>query len=569
MMETAVRAADRGWKVFWVIPALLLLGTPSRGPAADSSPLIRFTDVTKDAGLYGFRGVQGDTRKDHIIEVMGGGAAFLDYDGDGNLDVLLIRGSTIEQFSTQGGDLTCALFRGDGKGRFSDVTQEAGLTRRGWGQGVAVADYNGDGRPDIFVAGYGGNLLYRSQGGKQFEEVGSAAGVSESPWSLGAAFGDLDGDHDLDLYVANYLQYPLDRLPKVDASWCNYRGFTVFCGPRGLFGARDSLFLNDGRGGFRDVAEDRNIDPDKLYGLGVVATDFDNDGKTDIFVANDLTANLFYRNLGNGDFEEVAVLNGVAFSDDGIEEGSMGIDVADINGDGWLDLFYTNSSYESNSFLINNGDGSFTNMTNASGHGQSSYLYVGWGTSFGDLDNDGLEDLFVANGHLYPEADEFEMGLEYRQRWLVYMNQGGGKFEEAGERFGLTRKEASRGLALGDYDNDGDLDVVINNLDGPPTLLRNDGGNKGNWLVVRAVGRDANRSAIGTRLIAHVGGRRLLREIRSGSGYLSQNDLRAHFGLGAAEKVDELEIRWPWGDVDRLSDVKANQSLVVTAEPPR
>lgn len=557
---------SRSFGALW---CLLALGAPladaqeaadSETGASSRAPF-RFVDVTADSGLTSFKGIQGSEKKDHIIEVMGGGAAFLDYDADGNLDILLVRGSTIEEYR-QGGSPVCALFRGDGQGHFQDVTEESGLTKRGWGQGVAVADYDNDGNVDIFVTGYGGNFLFRNLGGGKFEEVGARAGVSETRWSLGAAFTDVDRDGHLDLYVANYLDYPLDRIPQRDAS-CNYRGFAVFCGPRGLPGLRDSLFLNDGKGGFRDVAVERDIDPEKLYGLGVLAADYDNDGWPDIFVANDLTANLFYRNLGKGGFEEIGIFNGSAFSQDGIEEGSMGIDIADFNQDGWLDIYYTNSSYESNSLLVNNGDGSFTNLTNMTGHGQSTYLYVGWGVSSGDLDNDGREDLFVVNGHLYPEADRFEMGLSYKQRPLLFLNVDGKRFVERGEDAGLTTDEKSRGLALGDYDNDGDLDAVINNLDGPPTLLRNDGGNRNRWLIVQCRGTKANRSAVGARVEAIVGDEKHIREVRSGSSYLSHSDLRLHFGLGSHKQVDELKIRWPSGTEQVLRSVATNQVLVV------
>ncbi len=530
-------------------------------PAAADSPL-QFVDVTEEAGLSGFDGLQGSVAKDHIIEVMGGGVAFLDYDADGNLDILFVRGSTVEQF-LKGGHPVCALYHGDGKGSFEDVTERAGLTHRGWGQGVAVADYDNDGRVDIFLTGYGGNTLYRNLGDGKFEEVGVTAGVAASHWSLGAAFSDIDLDGDLDLYVANYLFYPIDTAPRRDAS-CNYRGFQVFCGPRGLRGLRDSLFLNDGAGRFTNVAAERGIDDEKCYGLGVLAADFDNDGAPEIFVANDLTANLFYQNNGDGTFEELAVLLGAAFSEDGVEEGSMGVDAADINHDGLLDLYYTNSSFESNSLLVNNGDGSFTNVTNLAGHGQSTYRYVGWGTAFGDLDNDTREDIFVANGHLYPEADRFEMGLKYKQRWLVYQNQDGKKFVERGLDFGLDRVEKSRGLALGDYDNDGDLDVVINNLDEPPTLLRNDGGNRKHWLIVDVRNR-TGAPAVGARVEIKAGGTTQIRDVRSGASYLSQHDLRLHFGLGGEEKVEQLKVSWPGGGTTVLTDLPVDRITAVQA----
>lgn len=554
--------------------ALLLLGLVAllgesalvANDASGESAGLRFTDVTEDAGLSAFIGVQGSDRKDHIIEVMGGGAGFLDYDADGNLDILLVLGSTIEQFP-KGGDLMAALYQGDGKGHFTDVTKSAGLTKRGWGQGVAVGDYDNNGHADIFLTGYGGNTLYQNLGDGTFREVGAATGVAHSQWSLGAAFTDIDRDGDLDLYVSNYLSYPLARFPERDAN-CNYRGFGVFCGPRGLPGLRDFLYINDGRGHFEDVAKEYAIDEEKFYGLGVLVADYNNDSWPDIFVANDLTSNLFYQNNGDGTFEELSVLAGAAFSEDGIEEGSMGIDVADINQDGWLDLYYTNSSFESNSLLVNNGDGSFTNVTSVSGHGQSTHLFVGWGVSFGDLDNDTRPDLLVVNGHLYPGADQFEMGLKYEQRWLVYMNQDGRRFTERAEDFGLTRRYKSRGLALGDYDNDGDLDAIVNNLDGPPTLLRNDGGNRNHWLLVDCKGRRSNRSAIGARVEVKVGDRTLIREVHSGTSYVSQNDLRLHFGLGSAEKVSRLTVNWPSGATSTMTDIDADQILAIEEPSP-
>lgn len=525
-----------------------------------SATEVRFVDATAGSGIETFDGLQGSVGKEHIIEVMGGGVAFLDYDSDGLLDILLVRGSTIDQFE-QGGSAMCALYRGHGNGKFEDVTAKAGLTKRGWGQGVAVGDYDSDGALDFFLTGYASSALYRNRGDGTFEEVSADAGIAPSPWSLGASFADIDRDGDLDLYVSNYLAYPLDRLPKRDAN-CNYRGFGVFCGPRGLTGLRDSLYLNDGSGRFRDIAGERSIDDDRLYGLGVLVADYNNDSWPDIFVANDLTSNLYYQNNGDGTFEELSVLMGAAFSPDGVEEGSMGVDVADVDHDGWLDLYYTNSSYESNSLLVNNGDGSFTNLTDSAGHGRSTHLYVGWGVSFGDLDNDTREDLFVVNGHLYPEADEFEMGLKYEQRWLVFMNRDGRQFAEQGEEFGLEGRHKSRGLALGDFDNDGDLDVVINNLDGPPALLRNDGGNGSSWLLVDVRGA-GDRSAIGARVSVTAGNRTQLREIRSSASYLSANDLRAHFGIGNRERVDSVTVRWPSGQERTVRDVATGQVIVV------
>lgn len=524
-----------------------------------------FSDVTEKAGLGAFRNVQGGdaVAKPHIIEVMGGGAAFLDYNNDGNLDILLVRGSSIEKFKKEGGDPVCALYRGDGKGHFDDVTKAAGLTgSHGWGMGVAIADYDNNGWQDIYVTGYGRNFLFRNRGDGTFEEVAEEAGVKDGRWSMGAAFADLDRDGNLDLYVANYLDYPLEHLPVHDSS-CNYRGFSVFCGPRGLPGARDAIYFSDGKGHFRNRTEELEIDVKKLYGLGVVAADYDNDGWPDLFISNDLTGNLLYHNLGHGRFEEAAVLAGAAFSEDGVEQGSMGVDFGDLDNDGWPDLYYTNSSFQSNTLLLNNHDATFTNITNLAGHGSSTYLYVGWGTSFADLDNDGWEDLFVVNGHLYPEADKFAMGLKYRQRPLVFLNQHDKTFREAGIQMGLSQSWKSRGLAVGDYDNDGRLDLLINNLDDGPVLLHNEMPRTGHWLVVKCQGTKSNRSAVGARLTLRAGELREMREIKSGVSYLSSNDLRVHFGLGSHERADVLEIRWPSGMVSKIENVRGDQILTI------
>ena len=532
-------------------------------PLAATSNHPVFVDVTSEAGIGTFKNIQGSLSKQHIIETMGGGAAFLDFDRDGNLDVLLVRGSTIEHLQT-GGDVVCALFRGDGHGHFRDVTESSGITARGWGMGVAVADYDNDGWDDIYITCYGPNYLFHNLGDGRFQEVAAQAGVADPRWSVGAAFADIDHDGDLDLYVANYLEYDLSRLPKRTAA-CSYRGFDVFCGPRGLRGSRDALFLNDGKGHFQDVAAERGIDSESLYGMGVVVADYDNDGWPDIFVANDLTPNLLYHNLGGGKFEEVGVLAGAAFDENGIEEGSMGCDFGDFNNDGWLDLYYTNSSYQTNELAVNNKNGTFSLKSYALGHGESTWLYVGWGTFFADLDNDGWEEIFVVNGHLYSEADRFEMGLKYKQRKLVFMNQAGKMFRVANSDWGsaVDQPDNSRGLAYGDYDNDGDLDVLINNQDGPPTLLRNDGGNRSHWLTIRCIGNQSNRSAIGARLLLRSGPLQQVREIKAGSSYASQNDTRVHFGLGGADQIDELEIRWPSGRVEKRRSLKADQILTV------
>ncbi len=522
-----------------------------------------FVDITHAAGLSSFRNEQGSPAKKHIVETMGGGAAFSDFDHDGNLDIVLVRGTTVERFPT-GGDLVCVLFRGDGKGQFRNVTQAAGIVARGWGMGVAIGDYDNDGWDDIYVTCYGRDHLFRNLGNGKFQECATEAGVADPRWSVGASFVDIDRDGDLDLYVANYLAYDLERIRK-QMTPCTYRGFEVFCGPRGLPGERDALFLNDGKGHFRDIAAESNIDSESLYGMGVAVGDYDNDSWPDIFVANDLTPNLLYHNLGNGKFEELAALSGVAFDENGVEQGNMGCDFGDFNNDGWLDLYYTNSSYQTDQLCVNNKNGTFVLKSYAMGHGEATWLYVGWGTFFADLDNDGWEDIFTVNGHLYPDADRFDMGLKYKQGKLVFMNLAGKTFRESKALWGqaVNQPDNSRGLAFGDIDNDGDLDILINNQDGPPTLLRNDGANRNHWLLVRCLGGPSNRSAVGTRLILRAGSLQCTREIKAGSSYASSNDLRVHFGLGSAARIDELEVRWPSGRIEKYRDLKANQILTV------
>jgi hypothetical protein len=546
----------------WALAAALIACLCTTATAIAVGPP-KLVDVTEKAGISAFRNVQGGAdAKPHILEVMGGGAAFLDYNNDGNLDILLVRGSTIEKYRRDGGDPVCSLYRGDGKGHFVDVTREAGLTDAlGWGMGVAIADYDNDGWQDIYITGYGRNFLFHNRHNGTFEEVAEKAGVKGEGWSMGAAFGDFNRDGHLDLYVAKYLEYPLDHLPVHDSS-CNYRGISVFCGPRGLPGSRDAIYFGDGKGHFCDRTAELQIDPQKLYGLGVLIADYDNDGWPDIFVTNDLSPNLLYHNLGNGKFEEVALAASAAFSPDGVEEGNMGADFGDFDHDGWLDLYYTTSSFQNDELLENNHDGTFTNVTNPAGHGASTYSFVKWGTSFADLDNDGWEDLFVVNGHLYPEADKFDLGLVYKQRPLVFLNNHNSTFREVGLAMGLSERWKSRGLAVGDYDNDGRLDLLINNLDDGPVLLHNEMPPQ-HWLLIRCVGTKSNRSAVGARLTLKAGDLRQIREIKAGMSYLSSNDLRVHFGLGAHDKVDSLEVRWPSGLVERIRNIQADQILTL------
>ncbi|MGH7239235.1 MAG: FG-GAP repeat domain-containing protein, partial [Candidatus Saccharimonadales bacterium] len=334
-------------------------------------------------------------------------------------------------------------------------------------------DYNNDGWPDIYVTGFGRNFLFRNRGDGTFEEVAEQAGVQNGRWGMGAAWGDVNRDGHLDLYVANYLSYPLDRVDPLKTS-CHLFGLPVYCGPRGFPGQQDRLYIADGRGCFRDISKQQNIDSSRLYSLTATMTDYDNDGWPDIVVCTDLAQNLLYHNTGGKTFEEVAIISGVGYSQDGVEEGTMGIAVGDINNDGWLDLYLSNSSFQPDELLENNHDGTFTNITDTSGQRDATYLSVKWGVAFADFDNDGWQDMFVDCGGLYPQADQFNLGRGYLQRPLVFMNNRNNTFRDTGSRFGLSQKWKSRGLAIGDYDNDGKLDVLINNIDDAPVLLHNE-----------------------------------------------------------------------------------------------
>jgi enediyne biosynthesis protein E4 len=531
--------------------------------------LPRFVDVTREAGLAAFRNTQGSERKDYILESIGGGCAFIDYDDDGWQDLLLVRGSTMERYG-KGGDPICALFHNNRDGTFTDVTERSGLLKSGWAMGVAVADFNNDGWDDIYITGYGRSFLFRNNGNGTFTEIGGPAGVSGvGLWSTGAAFGDYDNDGHLDLYVTRYVHFDMKNPPRRDPSkpTCVFKGAGVYCGPRGLPGEPDALFHNNGDGTFTEVSERAGISDvqNRYYGLGVVFGDYNDDGYLDIFVGNDSTPRYLYRNNGDGTFTDVAVETGVAYSSEGAEQASMGVDLGDYDNDGLLDAFVTNFSHDTNELYRNQRDGFFDDVTWPSGVGAPSWLLLGWGTQFVDLDNDGWLDLFVANGHAYPEVDQIDVGTSYAEPLLVHLNQRGAGFKEAGPATGgaLAGKYCARGAAFGDFDNDGDVDVLLNSIDRAPTLLRNDGGNKNNWLRVKTVGRTSNRNGIGCRVTISTGTGSQVREIKSGGSYLSSSELRAHFGLGDATKADLLSVRWPGGRTQVLRDVPANQTVTV------
>lgn len=525
---------------------------------------VRFVDITEAAGIH-FKH-NSDPEKKYIVESMSGGLALFDYDNDGYLDIYFTNALTVET-ANQPRSARAALYHNNGDGTFTDVTERSGLAYPGWAMGVAAGDYDGDGWVDLYVTCLGSNHLYHNNGDGTFNDVTEKAGVDDPRWSTGAAFGDYDNDGDLDLFVANYIDFHLTDLPEFGkGKFCQYRGVPVQCGPRGLPGAGDSLFRNNGDGTFANVSGEAGVsDPAGRYGLGVVWSDLDNDGWIDLYVANDAGPNFLYKNNRNGSFTEIGFLAGVAVGEDGNEQGSMGIAVADYNHDGLLDIFVTNFDGEYNALYRQETPLSFVDASFAARVAQVSIPLVGWGTDFADFDNDGWVDLVVVNGHVYPQMDQVQMGAGYAQRKLLHRNNRDSTFAEIAPEVGepLMRKQVSRGAAFGDLDNDGDVDVVINNLDGAPMVLRNDGGNTNNWITVKTVGSKLNTQGLGARVRVVAGDLIQFNEVRSGGSYLSQNDTRLHFGLEKRNRVDLIEVYWPGGHIDKVRNVAANQCMVI------
>ena len=521
-----------------------------------------FVDATEGAGLH-WQHRSGGPQKWHILEAKGGGAAFLDYDDDGYLDLYLVNGANLEAHPTEPPRRN-ALFRNLGNGTFADVTAAAGVGDSEWGMGCVAADYDNDGDTDLYVTNYGPNRLYRNEGNGTFTEVAQTAGVDDPQWGTGAAFGDYDRDGDLDLYLANYVDFD-PELERQDRPFCQWKSMDVFCGPLSLRGAADRLYRNEGKGKFTDITTSAGIaDHDDYYGFQVLFSDYDRDGWPDIFVANDSTPNLLYHNQGNGSFREVALEAGVAYNYEGEGQSGMGAAFGDYDGDGFLDLFVTNFASDYNT-LYRNAEGLFfLDITLKAGLGDKSQPYVGWGTCFIDYDHDGDLDLFVANGHVYPQIDQLQLAEEtYAQPNQLFANQGDGRFAEVRGAAVLQERQVSRGSCYGDYDNDGDQDLLILNLDAAPTLLRNDAA-AGHWLQLRLVGRQSNRNGVGARVTAFAGKSRQVREVMAGSSFLGGHDPRLHFGLGARTRVDSLEVEWPSGTIDRLRDLAADRLIVLT-----
>ncbi len=524
----------------------------------NQSAQVRFADITAQAGLS-FRHAASPEKK-YLVESMSGGVALFDYDNDGYLDIYFVNSLSVD-IAKSGGKTRSALYHNNGDCTFSDVTEKAGVGDVGWGMGAAVGDYNNDGFDDLYVTCLGPDHLFRNNGNGTFTDVTQAAGVSDPRWSTGAAFVDYDRDGKLDLFVANYTEYDLNHLPEFGKDrTCQYKGIAVQCGPRGMRGSGDSLFHNNGDGTFTDVSKRAGVsDPSGYFGMGVMCSDFDDDGLVDIFVANDSTPNLLYHNNGDGTFKEIGYVSGAALSENGAEQGSMGVTVGDYDHDGRFDIFITNFVDDYNTLYHNDGGNSFTDVSYKANVAAVSMPYVGWGTKFFDYDNDGWVDLFVANGHVYPQLEH------YRQRKLLHHNNRDGTFAEVAAQFGapLMQERAGRGVAFGDIDNDGDVDIVINDLDGEPQLLRNDGGNANTSVLIKTVGVKSNRDGIGARVKIVSGDLSQIDEVRSGGSYISQNDLRLHFGLGKRTKIDLIEIRWPSGVVEKITNANVNKILIV------
>ncbi len=543
----------------WLIasfPVLLfLVASYSTGkqPAA-----VRFADITEQAGIN-FKHISSPEKR-YIVESMSGGVALLDYDNDGYLDIYFVNSLSVDLLKSNG-KTRSALYRNNGNGSFTDVADKAGVSDIGWGMGVAVADYNNDGFDDLYVTCVGPNHLLKNNGNGTFSDVTQAAHVGDPRWSAGAAFLDYDNDGHLDLFVCNYVAFDFNKLPEFGKSkLCQYKGVPVQCGPRGLPGDGDTLYHNNGDGTFTDVTKKAGVtDPEGYYGMGVICSDFDQDGLIDIYVANDSTPNFYYHNNGDGTFKDLGFTSGTAVNENGSEQGSMGVTVGDYDHDGKLDLFVTNFDDDYNTLYHNDGSNSFTDVSYAAKVAAVSLPYVGWGTKFFDYDNDGWVDLFVANGHVYPQIPT------YRQRNFVHKNNRDGTFTELGAELGapFLQKRVGRGVAFGDMDNDGDVDVVINNLDGPPELLRNDGGNANNSVLIKTIGVKSNRDGIGARIKIVSGDLTQIDEVRSGDSYISQSDLRLHFGLERRTKIDLIEIRWPSGMIDTIKDANVNKILTV------
>jgi enediyne biosynthesis protein E4 len=529
-----------------------------------ASQLPQLVDITDSTGIK-FEHLSSSDKK-YIVESMAGGVALIDYDRDGLPDIYFTNAPTVEM-ALAGKKARGALYHNNGDGTFTDVTEKAGVGYPCFAMGAVVGDYNNDGWPDLLVTCLGGVVLYRNNGDGTFTDVTKKAGLADVQFATGAAFGDYDGDGWVDLFVSHYVDFHLDDLPKFgDSKTCQYHGLAVQCGPRGLKGAGDLLFHNNGDGTFTDVSKAAGVDdPHGYYGLGTVWSDFSEHGRLDLFVANDSTPNFLYRNDGNGHFTELAFLAGAAVSQDGSEQAGMGVALGDYLHTGRLSLFVTHFSEEYATLFRNDGGMTFTDVSFHAGVATPTIPYVGWGTSFFDFDNDGWPDLFLVNGHVYPQVDTLDVGARYREPKLLFLNQGDGTFRNISKLVGpaLQIPQVSRGAAFGDLFNDGHVDIVVENLDGKPMVLRNVSGNHNHWIEFELTGTKSNRMALNARVKAIARDLVQVDEIRSGGSYLSQNDLRIHFGLGSHDRLDRVEILWPTGKSDTITNLEADHIYTV------
>ncbi|MBM3784090.1 MAG: CRTAC1 family protein [Acidobacteria bacterium] len=529
---------------------------------------VTFTNRAREAGLNARMVYGSENRNRFLLETTGSGAAFFDYDHDGWLDIFLVNGTRFE--AVAGPAPVSRLYKNNRDGTFTDVTSAAGIARTGWGAGCCAGDFDNDGLDDLFVSYWGDCALWKNLGNGRFIDVAAKAGVTTRTKSglkrhnTGCAFLDYDKDGHLDLFVANYIDFDPKTAPLPESGPCKYKGILVACGPPGLKGGRNILFRNNGDGTFTDVSETSGIlKTPGTYGLGVTVADFDDDGYPDIYVANDSTSSTLYRNNRDGTFSDVAIESGVAYSPDGKPQAGMGVGVADYDNDGRFDIVKTNFAGDTSSLYRNAGEGAFEDQTFQAGLGRVT-RFLGWGAAFVDIDNDGWRDVVLCNGHVYPEVGDSAEESGYRQRKVVYRNLANGKFQEVSGQLGpgIAEKVPGRGMAVGDFDNDGSLDLLVNCINAPPQLLRCEREAAGNWLKIKCIGTKSNRTGIGARVYCTAGALRQTDEVRSGGSYLSQSDLRIHFGL-AGETAASIEVRWPSGIVDKARIEAVNRIVTI------
>ncbi len=537
-----------------------------------SVPGIRFVDVAQSAGLT-VRNVWGGVdHKRSIIETKGSGVAFFDFDNDGWLDIYLTNGDRLNTTWPAGKAPTSHLFKNNRDGTFTDVTEHSGLGIAGWQTGVCVGDYDNDGWDDLFCCFLGHNRLFHNNGNGTFTDATRRAGLSQEQgrWGAGCSFFDYDRDGHLDLFVCNYVKLDPDHIDNIPVesskATCQWKGVPILCGPRGLPADTNILYHNNGDGTFTDVSAKAGIlAPGPRYSITSVSYDFDNDGWPDLYVAVDSMPSILFKNNHDGTFTDVAVMAGCAFNEDGHEQAGMGVAVADYDCDGWFDIFKTNFVDDTCNLYHNNGDGTFTDVSGPSGIGVNN-RYVAWGCGFLDFDNDGWTDIVQVNGHVYPEVDHYSFGESYKNPRLAYKNLSKGHFKDVSAELGpgIGERFSSRGAAFGDYNNNGCMDALVLNLNDPPSLLRNEGGNQQNWIKIKLIGTQCNRTAIGARVHVTTGRHIQMDEVASGGSVMSQNDLRLHFGLGETKVVDSIEVRWPTTQkLERFLRVKANQILTI------